>query len=161
MWLEMPSKPTKFVDEPPALLCPICKKIFREPVISVKCGHTFCRICIEETIRDGATCPIDEQECDSGQLVLNRAVIGQIEDLLVYCCHGLISTDGGRTYGQDPDGCKEQIRFGKREEHESKCQFAVVQCPVGGELCGTLRQHQLERHMAACTRVPCTFIDFG
>ena len=24
-----------------------------------------------------------------------------------------------------------------------------------------MRQHQLEKHMAACTRVPCPFIDFG
>ena len=157
----MPSKPTKFVDEPQALLCPICKKIFHEPVISIKCGHTFCRLCIEEMIRDGSTCPLDEQECDSGQLVLNRAVMGQIEDLPVYCCHGLISMDGGRTYEQDPTGCKEVIRFGKREEHVSKCQFAVVQCPVGGEQCGILRQHQLEKHMTACTMVPCPFIDFG
>ena len=66
-------------------------------------------------IRDGSTCPLDEQECDSGQLVLNRAVMGQIEDLPVYCCHGLISVDGGRTYEQDPAGCKEVIRFGACE----------------------------------------------
>ena len=122
----MPAKPTKFVEEPQALICPVCKKIFREPVISIKCGHTFCRICIEEMIRNGLTCPMDEQECDSGQLVLNRAVIGQIDDLQIYCSHGLVSNDGGRTYEQDPLGCKEVIRFGRREEHESKCQFAKV-----------------------------------
>lgn len=91
----MPAKPTKFVEEPQALICPVCKKIFREPVISIKCGHTFCRICIEEMIRNGLTCPMDEQECDSGQLVLNRAVIGQIDDLQIYCSHGLVSNDGG------------------------------------------------------------------
>ena len=28
---EMAAKPTKFVDEPPALVCPACKRVFREP----------------------------------------------------------------------------------------------------------------------------------
>ena len=32
----MPGKPTKFVEEPSALLCPVCKKVFIEPVISIK-----------------------------------------------------------------------------------------------------------------------------
>ena len=103
----MPGKPTKFVEEPQALLCPVCKRVFSEPVISIKCGHTFCRECIESMIRDGARCPIDEQECDSGQLVLNRAVMGQIDDLKIYCRHGLVSGDGGRTWDIDPNGCKE------------------------------------------------------
>lgn len=100
-------KPTKFVEEPQALLCPVCNHVFREPVISIKCGHTFCRCCIEAMIRDGVRCPVDGQECDSGQLVLNRAVIGQIDDLRIYCCHGLLTKNGGNTWEADPDGCKE------------------------------------------------------
>ena len=113
----MPGKPIKFVEEPQALLCPVCSKVFSEPVISITCGHTFCRGCIEAMIRDGARCPIDEQECDSGQLVLNRAVMGQIEDLKIYCCHGLLSKNGGRTWETDPDGCKEVRRTEKKCIH--------------------------------------------
>lgn len=158
---KMPGKPTKFVEEPSALLCPVCKKVFIEPVISIKCGHTFCRTCIEELIKNGRNCPLDDQECDSSQLVLNRAVMGQIEDLHIYCCHGLATSDNGETYEADPMGCKEVIRLGRRDEHESLCQFARVSCPIGGEFCGPLRKHQLERHMAACTRVPCPYCDFG
>ena len=30
---------------------PACKRVFREPVIDAKCGHTFCRGCTEELIR--------------------------------------------------------------------------------------------------------------
>ena len=158
---EMPGKPTKFVEEPSALLCPVCKKVFTEPVISVKCGHTFCRTCIEELIRNGRNCPLDDQECDSNQLVLNRAVMGQIEDLHIYCCHGLTTGDRGVTYETDPMGCKEVVRLGRRDEHENVCQFARVSCPIGGETCGPLRKHQLERHMASCNRVPCPYCDFG
>ena len=157
----MSVKPTKFVEEPQALLCPVCKRIFREPVISVKCGHTFCRVCIEDLISNGQKCPMDDQECDSGQLVLNRAVMGQIEDLHIYCCNGVILLPGGQTHSQDPDGCKEVLRLGSRDEHESKCQYTRVECSIGGSLCGPLRKYQLENHMAACTHVPCPYTDFG
>lgn len=101
------TKPTRFVEEPPALLCPVCGRVFSEPVISVTCGHTFCRECVGALIRDGRRCPADGVACDSGQLVLNRAVMGQIDDLQVYCCHGLLSKNGGKTWETDPEGCKE------------------------------------------------------
>ena len=108
LWsVKMSGKPTKFVDEPQALLCPMCGKVFSEPVISIKCGHTFCRSCIQAMIRDGARCPVDAQGCDSDQLVLNKAVMGQIDDLKIYCCNGLVSKNDDRTWETDPEGCKE------------------------------------------------------
>lgn len=157
----MPRVPTKFVEEPQALLCPVCHSIFKEPVISVKCGHTFCRRCVEGMVRGGVPCPLDEIDCDSGQLVLNRAVIGQVDDLLIFCCHGLVSRDGGQTYQTDPNGCKELIKFGQRQSHEDICKYARVVCPVGGDECGFLRRLGLEEHLSQCSRVPCPFADFG
>eukprot|EP00731_Ephydatia_muelleri_P036540 Em0274g5a len=99
--------------------------------------------------------------CDSGQLVLNRAVMGQIEDLLIYCHNGLVSRDGGKSTEVDPSGCKRRIKLGSRDDHESKCEYSRVSCPVGGDLCGPLRQYQLEEHLLACTCVPCSFASFG
>lgn len=153
----MSGKLIKFVEEPSALICPVCKKVFSEPVISVKCGHTFCRKCVENNVR----CPMDLLVCDSGQLVLNRAVMGQIEDLLIYCHNGLVSRDGGKSTEVDPSGCKRRIKLGSRDDHESKCEYSRVSCPVGGDLCGPLRQYQLEEHLLACTCVPCSFASFG
>ena len=154
-------KATKFVEEPPALICPICQRIFHEPVISIKCGHTFCRRCIESMAHSGNSCPIDNVTCDATQLVINRAVIGQIDDLFIYCCHGIISYDHGLIFEKDPNGCPEILKLGQRDKHESGCGYATVVCPVGGEECGMLRQKDLETHMSSCSRVPCPFSDFG
>lgn len=159
----MPAKhPTKYVSEPSPLLCPVCKKVFSEPIISVKCGHTFCRTCIEELIRNGMTCPLDDQVCDSGQLVLNRAIMGQLADLQIHCQHGLRPVDPGHDlYEEDPEGCPEVVKIGEREKHEELCRFAWVECPVGGGQCGLVRRMKLEEHMEACTMIPCPFTDFG
>ena len=166
----MPSKqPTKYVSEPPPLVCPVCKKVFSQPIISVKCGHTFCKHCIEELIRIGQTCPLDDQSCDSGQLVLNRAIVGQLEDLQIYCQYGLrptlSSADQGDQdeveYERDPEGCPEVLKIGERDAHEQSCPYAFVECPVGSELCGQIRRMQLEEHLEKCTGIPCPYADFG
>lgn len=39
------------------LTCIVCYEIFNDPV-SIPCGHTFCRDCIEETIRRSQKCPL-------------------------------------------------------------------------------------------------------
>lgn len=152
-------QPTKYVSEPPPLLCPVCKNVFSEPIISVKCGHTFCRTCIEDLIRNAMTCPLDDQACDSGQLVLNRAIMGQLADLQIHCCYGLLAV--GNEYEVDPEGCPEVIRIGEREQHEGTCMFVWVECPVGRSLCGAVRRRMLEEHMETCRMIPCPFADFG
>lgn len=164
----MPAKqPTKYVSEPSPLLCPVCKGVFSEPIISVKCGHTFCRQCIEGLIRNAMTCPLDDQVCDSGQLVLNRAIMGQLADLQIHCCYGLRAVTAGSggpeagEYEVDPGGCPEVIKIGEREQHEATCGYAWVECPVGRGLCGAVRRRDLETHMEVCSMIPCTFADFG
>ena len=157
------NKPTKFLEEPQALICPICRRVFTAPVISVKCGHTFCRSCIQpEESRSNKSCPLDGVICDSSQLlVVNKAVIGQIDDLSIYCCHGLLSRDGGLSYERDPSGCPEVLKLGGREEHERSCGYAHVKCPLGGEECGTIRTRELETHVMSCRNIPCPYNDFG
>lgn len=154
------NKPTKFVDEPTALLCPVCKSVFSDPVISIKCGHTFCTSCIKSLIESGQNCPVDDQNCDSGQLVVNRAVKEQVNDLMIYCCHGVKCLEEG-VLELDQDGCQETIRLGNRDAHESICQFVRVECPIGGSVCGKLQKYKLDEHMALCSRVPCPYTQFG
>ncbi len=155
-------KLTKFVEEPSALRCPVCRRVFRDPVISIRCGHTFCTSCIQSLISTGLKCPLDDQDCDSGQLVLNRAVKGQIDDLMIHCCHGVRVTSPPEAILElEEDGCKEVFRLGDRDSHESSCGFAKVLCPLGGSVCGVMRRYQLEGHTSTCSKVPCPYGSFG
>ncbi len=84
--------PTKYVTQPSASLkCPVCDDLFQNPVISTKCGHTFCLACVSENACDSpAHCPLDQTSFLSTDVVANRAVQGQLEDMEIFCRHGLI-----------------------------------------------------------------------
>ncbi len=103
---------------------------------------------------------MDSQTCDSGQLVVNRAVKEQINDLLIHCCHGVVCVKE-EFLELDEDGCREVIRLGDRDAHESSCGFAKVECSIGGSVCGVMRRQTLERHLGMCSRIPCPYGEFG
>ncbi|XP_065836502.1 E3 ubiquitin-protein ligase TRAF7-like isoform X2 [Oscarella lobularis] len=151
--------PTKFVDPPSqSLACPICRQIFTEPVISVQCGHTFCRRCVVSSSR----CPVDEIAHKPVDLVVNRAIQSQIEELAIYCRYGLKRSESDSNFVVDDEGCCETVRFGRRDEHESVCPHAFVPCPLGGvALCGFIRRRDIDEHVAQCRRVRCPYSTSG
>ena len=165
-------KAQKFVSPPSdSLICPIHLGLFVEPAIA-RCGHTFCRECIIESLAHMEQCPVDAQPLDADMLVPNLAVKGQINDLIVHCPHGLRippeSEDGsGRgvfggddNWEVDPDGCQVTCRLGDLPSHEKECPFAWVVCP-NSEACGLLRKSELEAHVAACGRISCPNAKIG
>ncbi|GFR81526.1 E3 ubiquitin-protein ligase TRAF7-like [Elysia marginata] len=148
--------PTKFVETPsPHLKCPICGGIYKDPVINIKCGHTFCRVCVFATTH----CPVDDSHCDTSQVVVNRLVVGQIEDLLIYCRHSLIKNKDG-AWDLATDSCQQIISIGKRHEHEDMCLFALVRCPYS-EKCAQMRKKDLEQHKKFCNQVECKYVHKG
>jgi len=68
----------KFLKKPSNyIVCSVCRNVFTDPVINVKCGHTFCLQCIEEAggNKDDQViirCPEDGTECKASELVINR-----------------------------------------------------------------------------------------
>ena len=71
-----------FVEEPNShLLCPMCNNLLLEPVISVACGHTFCKACLE-TDGNGAAgvqeCPVDKKQLQGTPTVPNKCVLNFI-----------------------------------------------------------------------------------
>ena len=151
--------PTKFVSEASqSLCCPMCGHLFNDPVISTRCGHTFCRKCITDTSRGNVSnivCPIDNVPFHRTDLVANIALKGQIDDLDIHCQHGLTRVDSEDEFQVDEEGCKDVIRLGKRSEHEDRCPYALVPCPNSANHCGKYRRGALDDHMKTCPRYPC------
>ena len=77
------------------LICPLCSKVFFDPVIS-QCGHTFCRRCIDDG-GDKVLCPID----GTGLVIVtsNLAVSEQVSQLEILCRYGLTEAEVS-----DPNG---------------------------------------------------------
>ncbi|XP_017427041.1 E3 ubiquitin-protein ligase complex slx8-rfp subunit slx8 [Vigna angularis] len=54
--------------KPPALDCPICMSAFEEPM-STRCGHIFCRCCINTAIAAQGKCPTCRKKVTKNQLI--------------------------------------------------------------------------------------------
>lgn len=139
----------------PHFLCPVCGQLYRNPVINIKCGHTFCKNCASGC----SQCPVDNEPCDASQLIVNRLVVGQIDELLIYCKYGIRKENG--IYVVDPTGCQEQIAIGNRHQHESECSFIPKPCPNDVENCGTFRSSELDHHLQVCPYFECEHKDKG
>ena len=79
-----PSTAVKFVEEPSSyVVCQLCKRVYTNPVINVKCGHTYCKTCLIKPSASGDSvsvfhCPEDGIECNVTELVLNRFIVFNI-----------------------------------------------------------------------------------
>ncbi|CAB3981639.1 E3 ubiquitin- ligase TRAF7-like [Paramuricea clavata] len=159
--------PTKFITPAsPALHCPTCENLFTDPVISTRCGHTFCRMCITENISSrgnvsNSVCPVDNIPFHRADLVSNIALKGQIDDLEIHCQHGLDRVDSDDEFHLDEEGCPQAIKLGKRVEHEEKCPYALVPCPNSANHCGKFRRRDLDGHLETCPRYPCKYRNEG
>ena len=89
------------------LLCPICTQTFEEAVrrpISLGCGHTVCKLCLNKLHRKA--CPFDQTAISSDieQLPANTALLqlvgaqvhtwGVLGGVCVCVCAGVVSVHG-------------------------------------------------------------------
>ena len=170
------SRRIKSTSKPPkSLLCPYCKEILDQPVISTSCGHTFCTACAQFLQNEKKPCPIDNSSFDTSHLVPNRALCSQIEDIEIYCPNGLSlrascseneessssKDDSVVDVVVDSNGCPEKMKYCELNQHLLVCHFSLVECPEGGSLCGKLRKKELDRHLAGCTQYSCVNKTYG
>ncbi|UJR36621.1 hypothetical protein I4U23_029341 [Adineta vaga] len=137
-----------------ALKCPICCRIFRDPIVT-QCSHTFCRRCISTTI----SCPFDQQILQT--FVSNQIIAEQIDWLLVWCKYAFkknpINMNDIKNE-RDEYGCPVKIPFKKKKEHEDECSYRFVFCP-NGCLLNNLRQKDLYNHLHTCPNRQITTIN--
>ena len=54
----------EFVEPPQEFLkCSLCLDLFEDPVSLASCGHTFCRQCALDTLKQKRECPLDRKPC--------------------------------------------------------------------------------------------------
>ena len=66
----MPEEPLPLAQE---LTCPVCKCIFRDPVL-LPCSHSLCRECLQRSLRVNSWCPLCRTTLTEEQAITNRAL---------------------------------------------------------------------------------------
>uniref|UniRef100_T2MAP7 E3 ubiquitin-protein ligase TRAF7 n=1 Tax=Hydra vulgaris TaxID=6087 RepID=T2MAP7_HYDVU len=108
------------------LLCRLCTKVFKDPVIT-SCGHTFCQRCVLRNPE--VTCPTDGSKLV--MVVLNLAVREQVGELYVYCKYACMPSSKGIP-GE----------FEDLKDHLDQCQHAS--CKFEGT------SEELAEHLQSC-----------
>ncbi|XP_065904792.1 TNF receptor-associated factor 4-like [Dysidea avara] len=129
-----------FVDTPlENSLCKICCYPSREAQLSLCCGHTFCKSCLDGTKKSKFTsklCPM----CCSGEFtsVHNKQVDRLVKSLLVFCSN-------------KEKGCEWQGEVNDINKHLGSCHFEDLSCTND---CGVHVQRQnLTKHIETeCVR---------
>ncbi|XP_078352420.1 TNF receptor-associated factor 6-like [Oculina patagonica] len=98
-------------------LCPICECPMREPV-QTKCGHRFCKHCLEQSMKRKRECPIDRRalkEHSAKDIYPDVAIQRTILDFVIKCPN-------------ENYGCKWTGELRSIETHEPDCSFVGVKC---------------------------------
>ena len=164
----------QFVDTPlDMFLCKICHFPSKEPHLSTCCGHTFCKSCLDGTIRSPfkpaiMVCPM----CRSNGLrtFLNKQNERAINSLHVFCTNkdkgcdwqGELNNISGHL--RNSDGCQfEEVKCSNdcglllQRQHlpshvDNECPCQEVHC----QYCSVVGQHQfiMGSHVEECPKVP-------
>ncbi|ORY55314.1 hypothetical protein BCR35DRAFT_355756, partial [Leucosporidium creatinivorum] len=57
-----------------ALRCPLCYEVLKAPVIITSCSHSFCSLCIRESMTIKKECPVDHTAADEGRIRPNKSL---------------------------------------------------------------------------------------
>lgn len=111
--------------------CPICLYVLRDPM-QTKCGHRFCKKCIEKWIRESESrCPVDNQRLNQSDLFPDNYAKREVLNLNVKCPN----------YKK---GCDLIVTLSDVQNHYDACDFSYVPCPL---LCANiLLRRDLESH---------------
>ena len=134
----------QFVKTPDdTLICTICHLPSKEPHLSVCCGHTFCKSCVEASKKTNEACPMCRSETFT--TYPNKQAERLIQNLKIFCTN-------------KEQECDWQGELNNINDHLSSCLFQVVCCPND---CGSSLQRQyLTSHVETeCPRrkIDCQF----
>eukprot|EP01114_Cavostelium_apophysatum_P018449 TRINITY_DN5705_c0_g1_i1.p1 TRINITY_DN5705_c0_g1~~TRINITY_DN5705_c0_g1_i1.p1 ORF type:complete len:525 (-),score=98.33 TRINITY_DN5705_c0_g1_i1:81-1655(-) len=98
----------------PNLLCPICHELYKNPIITRECGHSFCEVCIFQI--DNSLCPLCRRKINLSEVHQNLVLDQLVKELPVYCKYRRL-------------GCNETFPLVSKPIHEKQCKFGPSRCP--------------------------------
>ena len=120
------------------LLCPFCSQVLEAPVTG-KCGHVFCKTCLEKSFSsEKFECPVCEVDLSSEEAVeAGEDLVQRLGKLSIQCKHF-------------NSGCETVTMCHKLPEHMKKeCAFRLVLCEHKGCV-ESVAHRDLEAHMEKC-----------
>lgn len=122
-----------------SLLCAFCNGVVEEPVAG-KCGHLFCRACLEKALsKRREECPVCELDISSvvEAKAPSEELVEKLGELSLQCKH-------------HKDGCEAVVGYHALPAHMMReCKFRLVACEHKG--CSEVVSHaDLEAHMEQC-----------
>ncbi|KAM7305259.1 RING finger protein 151-like [Ixodes scapularis] len=97
------------------IVCSLCGLVSRN-VVRLRCEHTLCSECHEESQRRGSTCPLDEESFADDNILHLDISGGYILNHTVACVNA-------------PNGCDFIGQASRLVDHYKQCSFHVVPCP--------------------------------
>eukprot|EP01006_Ploeotia_vitrea_P024473 TRINITY_DN57284_c0_g1_i2.p1 TRINITY_DN57284_c0_g1~~TRINITY_DN57284_c0_g1_i2.p1 ORF type:complete len:444 (+),score=40.50 TRINITY_DN57284_c0_g1_i2:41-1372(+) len=145
-----------FVDPPHYLKCVICQDVMKNPV-SLPCGHSFCRLCVQQAMERKKECPVcrkeiivskDNQNGNPNAVTPqhpppqnaganqfphfhpNIALCQALDEQLVYCRFGPRRKDFTAlpVFEREKEGCTKILKRAEIPTHEKECHYRWVQC---------------------------------
>ncbi|XP_028512614.1 TNF receptor-associated factor 6 [Exaiptasia diaphana] len=99
------------VQVPEDYICSICYLTMRKPV-QTRCGHRFCKDCLDAALKRQPKCPLDKESLTSQQIFEDVATERQILSLKIKC----------------PNDCDWQGEMRDLKDHVEKCLLTIVPC---------------------------------
>ena len=95
------------------LYCSICNDIFDYPV-RLRCGHTFCQLCIMRWAQQKNDCPLCRKNFYMKDIQIDLIAMNMVNELEVYCTN---------------KGCPNQCKLCQLNEHLYNCYFDPEKLP--------------------------------
>ena len=153
----------KFIQE---YSCPLCEGILFEAVID-RCGHSFCRQCVDTLSKNEYKCPFSKLEIFSKDILSNIVVNSVIEKQIVYCKNKknecpwtgkLCDRKNHLYYDCEKEfllceflGCNQKISREAMNTHITDCPYRLVKCHHCSE---SFNFNQMDNHYKICPGFP-------
>lgn len=144
--------------------CPLCEGILIEAIID-RCGHSFCKKCIEIVKTETNKCPFSKIEIKD--YLVNNVVNSVIEKQVCYCKNkhlkcdwqGKLSDRKDHLYYDctkenikcENDKCEIRVLRESLNEHMLGCEFRKITCHHCKNI---ISYNELEIHYQSCPKVP-------